>query len=67
MHRALTRKRLMLSDLAEPAGRFIGSLMRTVPGLGGALIVCFGLGMAWKPLGFIAAGLFLLVIDRRSP
>jgi hypothetical protein len=49
--------------VAEKAGR----LVRTVPGAAGALLVSYGLYRAWLPLGFIAAGGFLLLIDRRVP
>jgi hypothetical protein len=44
-----------------------GSALRSVPGLGGAALVSYGLFDAWHPLGFIAAGGFLLLIDRRVP
>lgn len=42
-----------------------GRTMRTVPGVGGALLVCYGLYDAYRPLGFLAAGAFLLLLDRR--
>ncbi|MGJ3223769.1 hypothetical protein ACQEUV_33080 [Micromonospora aurantiaca (nom. illeg.)] len=48
---------------AEWAGR----ATRSLPGVAGALLASYGLWLAWPPLGFIAAGLFLLAIDRRVP
>lgn len=39
--------------------------MRNIPGALGALLVIAGLAIIWWPLGIIAAGLFLLVLDRR--
>jgi hypothetical protein len=44
-----------------------GLMLRTLPGAAGALLVSYGLYRAWLPLGFIAAGGFLLLIDRRVP
>lgn len=67
MHRAVPRYRPALGRLAERAGRFTGSLIRTVPGAGGALLVAFGAGMVYRPLLFIVGGLFLLLLDRRVP
>lgn len=46
------------------ADRF-GRVLRTVPGVCGALFVSYGLFLAWVPLGFIAVGGFLLLLDRR--
>lgn len=43
-----------------------GRATRTVPGIGGALLVCYGLGLAWEPLGYVAAGAFLLFVDWRT-
>jgi len=41
--------------------------VRGGPGIAGALLVAFGLWLAWAPLGFVAAGVFLLLVDRRVP
>jgi hypothetical protein len=49
--------------VADRSGRFL----RTTPGVLGALLVSYGLYRAWLPLGFIAAGGFLLLVDRRVP
>lgn len=40
-------------------------LLRYVPAVLGAALVCVGLGLIFPPLAFIAAGGFLLMIDRR--
>lgn len=45
----------------------MGHILRTLPGMAGALLVSYGLYLAWLPLGFIAAGGFLLLLDRRVP
>jgi hypothetical protein len=65
VHRLIARRHELIGKLAEYAGRFTGSLMRTVPGAGGAVLLCFGLGEIYRPLMFIAGGLFLLLLDRR--
>ena len=39
--------------------------MKYVPGVLGALLVCVGLALILPPLAVIAAGLFLLALDRR--
>lgn len=54
---------------AEVAGRALNraaTVGRTVPGVAGASLVSYGLYDAWHPLGFIAAGAFLLILDRRT-
>lgn len=50
---------------AAPAGRVARVALVAATGVGGPLLVCVGLGLAWGPLGFIAAGVFLLAADRR--
>lgn len=57
-------RRLLVLVTGWVAEKF-GSAMRTLPGVAGALLVSYGLYLAWLPLGFIAAGAFLLLIDRR--
>ena len=52
---------------AELAGDAVRGLGRTWPGIGGAACVCVGLGLMYVPLAFLAAGLFLLVLDNRRP
>lgn len=44
-----------------------GYALRVAPGTLGALLVSYGLWLAWEPLGYAAAGVFLLVADRRMP
>ena len=39
--------------------------MKYVPGVLGALLVCAGLALILPALAIIAAGLFLLALDRR--
>lgn len=51
---------------ASAAGRLLRA-SRTLPGLTGAGLVCYGAWLAWPPLGFLAAGAFLLLADRRLP
>jgi ABC-type transport system involved in multi-copper enzyme maturation permease subunit len=67
MHRAITRKKWLTSKAIVSAAAFAGTLVRTIPGAGGALCVCFGFGMIYKPLAIIGIGLVLLLIDRRIP
>jgi hypothetical protein len=43
------------------------STVRSVPGAAGAVAVCLGLGEVYGPLRWIAAGAFLLLLDRRIP
>lgn len=44
-----------------------GYVARGGPGVLGAGCVSFGLWLAWAPLGFVALGAFLLLVDRRMP
>jgi len=44
-----------------------GHVVRAAPGTVGALLMSYGLWSAWPPLGFLAAGVFLLLMDRRMP
>ncbi|MFC7380884.1 hypothetical protein [Sphaerisporangium rhizosphaerae] len=53
--------------LAELAGAVIRNARGALPGLAGATCVSVGLGMVFPPLGVIAAGVFLLIIDYRRP
>jgi hypothetical protein len=63
MSRARKMIQLASGYVAERSGR----LLRTTPGVLGALLVSYGLYRAWLPLGFIASGGFLLLVDRRVP
>ena len=40
---------------------------RFLPGVLGAVLVCIGAGLIFLPAAFIAAGAFLLVLDRQLP
>jgi hypothetical protein len=66
MHRALPRRRIDVNKLADRAGRWAGSLAKSLPGLAGATFFCIGLAMIYHPAGLIGAGVFLLIVDRRS-
>lgn len=49
------------------AAEAAGQVLRSVPAAGGILLSCYGLWLAWEPLGFIAGGVFLLLLDRKVP
>lgn len=65
MHRAQTAPRTakLAIRLAELAGR----ATRSIPGVGGALLVCWGLGQIYQPLLYVSLGGFLLLVDRQVP
>jgi hypothetical protein len=44
-----------------------GATLRGVPGAGGALAISYGLAQIYPPLGWIAAGVALVLLDRRVP
>lgn len=52
---------------AEIAGRLLRRVGRGLPGVLGPLLVAVGLGLAWLPLGVIAAGAILWAVDWRMP
>lgn len=56
-----------LRTAAGAAAETAGICLRHLPGIGGPLLVSYGLGTAWSPLGWIALGAFLLLADRRIP
>jgi hypothetical protein len=71
MHRAAS------TPLGHRAAGLLGVLLRyllvagrpvvdALPGALGVMLVAYGLGLAWRPLGFIAVGLALIIIDWRS-
>lgn len=43
----------------------LASWGRFAPGVAGAALVCAGLALIWVPLAVVAAGGFLLLLDRR--
>lgn len=53
--------------LALAAADRAGTVVRTIPGAAGALMLAYGLGEAWKPMFWITLGLFALAIDRKLP
>lgn len=61
----MKRRAAGLAALAAAAGA--GRLLRTVPGVAGAVLVTVGFALAWLPLGFIVAGGFCLLLDARIP
>ncbi len=52
---------------AGRAAEIAGVCLRVGPGLCGAVLVAYGLWLAWAPLGFVVLGVFLLLADRRLP
>ena len=54
-----------LAALAVKLAPIAGRLTRTLPGIVGAALVCAGLAMIYVPLALLAAGAFLLLIDRQ--
>lgn len=63
--RAVAAARPKWAAAAGWVAEALGHATRTLPGVGGALLISYGLGLAWLPLGFVAAGVFLLALDRR--
>lgn len=61
--------RRRLGALTLRAAPVAGTLLRRVgrgfPGIAGPLLVSIGLGLAWLPLGVIAAGAILWAVDWR--
>lgn len=59
----------MRTWLNQRAPALAGSLLRRVgrgfPGVAGPALVAVGLGLAWLPLGVIAAGAILWAVDWR--
>lgn len=47
------------------SARAAGHVLRVAPGVLGAVLVSYALWLAWQPLGYAAAGVFLLLADRR--
>jgi uncharacterized membrane protein HdeD (DUF308 family) len=61
----------VLLALAGALGALMGFVLtwapqvaRLVPAVVGPLFIAYGLGLAWRPLGFMAIGMFLLWADR---
>jgi hypothetical protein len=49
------------------AADWAGRGLRTAPGILGAGLICYGAGLIYRPLLFLVAGGFLLLVDRRVP
>lgn len=67
-----TPRQERLGRVAERTGRVLAwlrdaSTVRSIPGAGGAVAVCVGLGQVYRPLLWVSAGVFLLLLDRRIP
>lgn len=63
----MRRSQAWVARLAGAAGTVLGALWRAFPGLGGLVLVSYGAWLAWRPAGFLAAGVLLLadqVADR---
>lgn len=61
--RALSVKRPRVWLLKSAA--WAGAAVRSVPGAAGALLVSGGIYEIYRPAGIIAAGLFLISLDRQ--
>jgi len=53
--------------LALAAADRAGTVVRTLPGAAGALMLAAGLGQMYRPLFLITLGLFALALDRKMP
>lgn len=62
-----TATRLRLTRALTAGAVALGVAVRSLPGALGVLLVAYGMGLAWRPLGFIALGAAFLLIDRRVP
>lgn len=51
----------------ELAGNVLRHLGRGAPGVLGPILVAVGLSLAWLPLGVVAAGAILWLVDWRIP
>lgn len=65
--RLRARRDAALGKAADLLGAVARVATRTIPGAGGALLVCYGLGEIYQPLLFISGGAFLLVLHREMP
>lgn len=59
--------RKAVQAVAEAAGALLRGVRIAGPGIAGAMCVVIGLAMIYDPLGLLAAGAFLLLIDYRRP
>lgn len=56
-----------VQGVAVRAADRAGTVVRTLPGVAGALMLAAGLGQAWAPLFLITLGVFALALDRKMP
>lgn len=47
------------------AAAWAGTAIRSIPGAAGALLICGGIYEIYRPAGIIAAGLFLIALDKQ--
>lgn len=66
-------RRRRFAAFAGALAALVGTLLRLArpgvrlaPGVGGAVLVTVGAWMAWPPAGVVAAGVFLLMVDRQT-
>lgn len=59
--------RAVAAQVASRAAGVAGATLRHLPEAAGALLMAYGLGLAWRPLGYIAVGAFLLLAGRNTP
>jgi hypothetical protein len=64
---AWTKLIVSAAGLAGSTLRKARPVLSSVPGAGGALLLCYGLGQIYSPLRWIAAGALLLLLDARMP
>lgn len=71
MRAAIARLRPVLAEAAGKAADLAGGALRQVgrgaPGIAGPLAIAWGCHEIYSPLGWIVAGVFLLMLDRRVP
>lgn len=65
--RAASRPAARRTAPLTAAARLAAATLRSLPAAGGIMLSCYGLWLAWPPLGFIGAGAFLLLMDRKVP
>lgn len=63
----VNRREKWATRVADLSGRLLRRTGRTLPGVLGPALVCIGLGLAWLPLGLMAAGAVLWLVDWRIP
>lgn len=61
----MARTKRRLGGLVLAAATAAGYVARITPGIAGPVAISAAGWMAWPPLGVLAAGVFLLLADRR--